>query len=212
MIIAVDGPAASGKGTLARRLAAQYGLAYLDTGRTYRAVALAMQRAGTALDDVAAAVEAAGTLDFAMLDDPEMTSTHAGEGASRIAVMPALRAALVERQRAFAQRAAREGTGAVLDGRDVGTVILPDATVKLFVTADVAERARRRALELHGVAEGPLFDELLETLRRRDARDTGRAASPLKQADDAYVLDTTRMDAEAAFSAAIRVVERALVA
>ncbi|RAI04368.1 (d)CMP kinase [Acuticoccus sediminis] len=212
MIIAVDGPAASGKGTLAKRLAAQYGLAYLDTGRTYRGVALAMRRAGASFEDVTAAVETARRIDFDALEDPEMTSTEAGEGASRIAVMPDLRAALVERQRAFAERAAREGRGAVLDGRDVGTVILPDATVKLFVTADVAERARRRALELYGIAHGPEFDALLEMLRRRDARDSGRAASPLKQAPDAYLLDTTDMDAEAAFSAAVRVVERALVA
>ncbi len=212
MIIAVDGPAASGKGTLAKRLAAKYELAYLDTGRTYRGVALAMQRAGASFEDSDAAVQAARQIDFAVLDDPEITSAEAGEGASRIAVMPALRAALVERQREFAERAAREGRGAVLDGRDVGTVILPDARVKLFVTADVAERARRRALELYGTAEGPQYDALLETLQRRDARDTGRAASPLKQAADAHVLDTTAMDAEAAFSAAVRVVDRAFVA
>ena len=212
MIIAVDGPAASGKGTLAKRLAGKFGLAYLDTGRTYRGVALAMRRAGAAFDDAAAAVAIASGLDFDVLDDPQITSAEAGEGASQIAVIPELRAALVTRQRAFAERAAREGAGAVLDGRDVGTVILPDATVKLFVTADVSERARRRALELFGVTEGPRFDELLENLKRRDARDSGRAASPLKQAEDAHLLDTTRMDADAAFSAAVRVVERALVA
>ncbi|ORE95214.1 (d)CMP kinase [Acuticoccus yangtzensis] len=212
MIIAVDGPAASGKGTLARRLAATYGLAYLDTGRTYRAVALAMQRSGAAFDDEEAAVAAAAALDFALIDDPAITSAEAGEGASQIAVMPRLRASLVERQRAFAEEARAAGRGAVLDGRDVGTVILPGADVKLFVTADVAERARRRALELHGEAEGPHFEALLANLKRRDARDTGRAASPLAQAADAYLLDTTHMDAEAAFSAAVRVVERAAVA
>lgn len=212
MIIAVDGPAASGKGTLAKRLAAHYGLAYLDTGRTYRGVALALQRAGAPLEDAEAAVDMARRLDFTALDDPELASAEAGEGASRIAVIPALRATLVARQRAFAEHAAREKRGAVLDGRDVGTVILPKASVKLFVTADVGERARRRARELFGADSGPRYEELRANLERRDARDAGREASPMRPAEDAHLLDTTQLDAEAAFRAALGLVERSLVA
>ncbi|WP_108658575.1 (d)CMP kinase [Acuticoccus kandeliae] len=210
MIIAVDGPAASGKGTLAKRLAAHYGLFHLDTGRTYRAVAAAMCDAGHSLDDSAAAVETARTLDFSGLDAPRLASSAAGEGASRIAVMPALRAALVERQRAFARAASADGHGAVLDGRDIGTVVFPDATVKLFITASPAERARRRALELFGEEAGPNFEAILTDLRRRDERDEGRAASPLRPASDAYILDTTQMSADAAFFEATRLVDKAL--
>jgi cytidylate kinase len=209
VIIAVDGPAASGKGTLARRLAAHYGLAYLDTGRTYRAVAAAMMAAGRPLDDVDAAVAAAEAVDFAALDEPGLASPEVGEGASRVAVIAPLREVLVRRQREFADRAARAGHGAVLDGRDIGTVVLPDAPVKLFVTASVEERARRRALEVYGRANGAGYRTLLDGLRVRDARDEGRAVSPLRPAPDAHVLDTTAMDAEAAFAAAARLVDEA---
>jgi len=209
MIIAVDGPAASGKGTLARRLAAHYRLAYLDTGRTYRAVAAAMQTEGAAFDDREAAVRLAKGVDFTTLDDPRLGAPEVGEGASRIAVMPELREVLVARQQAFAREAEGRGRGAVLDGRDIGTVVCPCATVKLFVTASVEERARRRALEVFGEAEGPRYEQLLKGLEKRDARDSGRLAGPMHPAADAHVLDTTRLDAEGAFEAACAIVDGA---
>ncbi|MEO1102773.1 MAG: (d)CMP kinase [Pseudomonadota bacterium] len=206
MIIAVDGPAASGKGTLSRRLAAHYGFAHLDTGRTYRAVARQMRDAGENFGDAAAAMRAAQALDFAMLDDPRLVAPEIGEAASSIAVMPQLREVLVARQRAFAREAAR---GAVLDGRDIGTVVFPDAPVKLFVTASVEERARRRALEVFGVADGEAYDELLISLRERDARDASREASPLRPAKDAHLIDTTTMSIDDAFRTATGLVENA---
>lgn len=208
MIIAVDGPAASGKGTLARRLAAHYGLAYLDTGRTYRAVAAAMQTEGAAFDDPEAAVRLAREVDFTTLDDPRLGAPEVGEGASRIAVMPRLREVLVARQQAFAREAEARGPGAVLDGRDIGTVVCPGATVKLFVTAKAEERARRRALEVFGEAEGPRYDQLLRSLERRDARDSGRTAGPMHPAADAHVIDTTALDADGVFAAAVRIIDR----
>ncbi|WP_420394166.1 (d)CMP kinase [Acuticoccus sp.] len=212
MIIAVDGPAASGKGTLAKRLATHYGLAYLDTGRTYRAVALALMEDGVALDDGEAAVRAAGAIDLGALEAPALATAEVGEGASQVAVLPELRTVLVARQQGFAREAARAGRGAVLDGRDIGTVVLPDASVKLFITAEVEERARRRALELTGSEAGPAYERLLAALRSRDARDCGRASSPLRPAADAHILDTTHLDADAAFWLATRVVDEALAA
>jgi cytidylate kinase len=206
MIIAIDGPAASGKGTLARRLAAHYGLNHLDTGLTYRAVAAALLAAGAPLDDEAAAVAAAERLDLSALDRETLSAHAVGEAASRVAVMPALRAALVRVQRAFAETP----PGAVLDGRDVGTVICPGAPVKLFVTASAETRARRRADEL--AARGEVADRaaILADLVRRDARDSERAASPLRPADDAVTLDTTAMTADEAFAAACGIVDHVL--
>ncbi|MEM7694545.1 MAG: (d)CMP kinase [Pseudomonadota bacterium] len=203
MIIAIDGPAASGKGTLSKRLADHYGLRHLDTGKSYRAVAKAMQDAGHALTDAAAAVAVAETLDFGALADPSLASPEIGEAASKVAPIKALRKALVARQRSFALKAV---PGAVLDGRDIGTVVLPDAPLKLYVTASVDERARRRALEAHGHAEGAVLQEITEALRARDARDMGRAASPLRPAEDAVHLDTTTLDADGAFAAACAIV------
>ncbi|GAB5378560.1 MAG: (d)CMP kinase [Acuticoccus sp.] len=208
MIVAVDGPAASGKGTLSRSLAAHFGFDYLDTGRTYRGVALALESAGKGFEDEEAAIAVARTLDFHALDDTRLGSPEVGEGASRIAVMPALRAVLVARQRAFANDAAR---GAVLDGRDIGTVVCPDAAVKLFITASVEVRARRRALQAFGTAEGAAYTEQLESLRRRDARDEGRAASPLRPAPDAIRLDTSEMTVEDALKIAVGLVENARI-
>lgn len=205
MIIAIDGPAASGKGTLARRLAAHYGLRHLDTGLTYRAVAAALLAVGASLDDEAAAIAAAERLDLSALDRERLSAHDVGEAASRVAVMPALRAALVRVQRAFAETP----PGAVLDGRDVGTVICPDAPVKLFVTASAETRAQRRADELAGRGEAADVAAILADLRRRDARDAERAASPMRPADDAVLLDTTAMDADAAFAAACGIVEKA---
>jgi CMP/dCMP kinase len=205
LTIAIDGPAASGKGTLGRRLAAHYGLRRLDTGLTYRAVAAALLDRGLGLDDEAAAAELAETLDLADLDRTRLAAHGIGEAASRIAVLPWLRRALVARQRAFAL----QPPGAVLDGRDIGTIVLPDAGAKLFVTASPEMRAHRRAEELR--AGGVAADEaaILADLARRDARDMARADSPLRPAADAHLLDTTSMTIEAAFRAAVEVVDRA---
>jgi cytidylate kinase len=204
MIIAIDGPAASGKGTLARRLAAHYGLRHLDTGLTYRAVAASMLADGAALDDEAAAVAAAERLDLSALDRVRLADHAVGEAASRVAVMPALRAALVRAQRAFAE----VPPGAVLDGRDVGTVICPDAPVKLYVTADVETRAHRRVAELAARGEPVEPAAILADLARRDARDAGRAASPMRPAADAILVDTSGMTADEAFAVACGIVER----
>jgi cytidylate kinase len=206
LVIAIDGPAASGKGTLARRLAAHFGLRHLDTGLTYRAVADAMLAEGSALDDEAAALAAAARLDLAALDRDRLSRHEVGEAASRVAVMPGLRRALVEKQRAFA----RQPPGAVLDGRDIGTVVLPDAPAKLFVTASPETRARRRALEMAERGDDIDVADVLADIRRRDARDMARTDSPLRPARDARLLDTTDLDIEAAFRAAVEHVSRAI--
>ena len=205
MIVALDGPAASGKGTLARRLAAHFGLRHLDTGLTYRAVADALLAAGAPLEDEAAAVAAARAIDLAALDAERLADHLIGEGASRVAVLPAVREALVARQRAFAHAP----PGAVLDGRDIGTVVCPDADVKLFVTAAAEARARRRTDELIGRGVMADYAAVLADLKRRDARDMGRAVAPLRLAADAVELDTTDLTIDAAFDAARRIVERA---
>ncbi|HEX9906623.1 MAG TPA: (d)CMP kinase [Propylenella sp.] len=204
--IAIDGPAASGKGTLARRLAKRFGLRHLDTGLTYRAVADSLLASGADLDDEEAAVAAAAKLDFTTLEPRRLSRHEIGEAASRVSVMPRLRRVLVEKQRAFAAAP----PGAVLDGRDIGTVVLPGAVAKLYVTAAAEVRARRRALELR--AEGDQIDEteVLDDLLRRDARDMARTDSPLRPSPDAYLLDTTDLDIEAAFQAAVDYVSRAI--
>ena len=206
LVIAVDGPAASGKGTVASRLAQTYGLPFLDTGLLYRAVGIAVLDAGRALDDEAAAEAVARTLDTTGLsDDPRLTSGAAGEAASRVAGYPGVRAALLDLQQAFA---AQPG-GAVLDGRDIGTVIAPDAVAKLFVTATPETRATRRWKQLTARGDAIAFEDMLADIVRRDERDAGRGAAPMVQADDAVLLDTTDMDIEAAFDAARRIVEAA---
>jgi cytidylate kinase len=205
-VIAIDGPAASGKGTMAHRLAEAYGFAHLDTGLTYRAVAKALIDEGLPLADEALAERYARRVDLAALDR-EALSTHAvGEAASKVAVMPAVRRALVEKQREFSLTP----PGAVLDGRDIGTVVCPDAQVKLYVTASAEVRAARRTDEI--VARGGEADAaaILEDIRRRDARDMGRTDSPLKPAADAHLLDTSEMDIETAFLAAKAYVDEAL--
>tara|TARA_R110002020_G_scaffold25127_16_gene81827 strand:+ start:4875 stop:5540 length:666 start_codon:yes stop_codon:yes gene_type:complete len=206
MIVAIDGPAASGKGTLARRLARHFGLRYLDTGLTYRAVAREMLSCNVALDDEPAAVAAVGRVDFSAIDRDTLSIHAIGEAASRIAVLPELRAALVEHQRAFAE----QPPGAVLDGRDIGTVVCPQAVAKLFVTATPEARAARRAAEIAGRGEPGTYDEVLADLRRRDARDSGRTVAPLAAAPDAVLLDTTELDIDAAFRAAVEIVDEAL--
>lgn len=199
MIVAIDGPTASGKGTLARRIAVNFGLRHLDTGSLYRAVARDLQARGLKLDDVWAAVTAARVLDPRSLGDPALRGRTAGEAASLVAKIPEVRAALLKFQRDFAARP----PGAVLDGRDIGTVICPDADVKIFVTASSEERAGRRYAEF--VAAGIVIsaEDVLEQIRVRDERDSGRDIAPLKPAADAVLLDTTHLDIDAAFRAAV---------
>jgi len=203
MIIAIDGPAASGKGTLARRLAAHFGLPHLDTGLLYRATAAALLDHDKDLNDVGAAVAAARGLALTDFDEERLRRREMGEAASIVAALPPVREALVAAQRNFA---ARPG-GAVLDGRDIGTVICPDADVKIFVLASPEARAQRRALEL--AARGEKFDyaAILSEITKRDARDSGRDAAPLKPAPDAVLLDTTRLSVDGAFEAARRIIE-----
>jgi cytidylate kinase len=205
MIIAIDGPAASGKGTLAKRLARHYGLEHLDTGLIYRAVAKALMDAGHALDDRERAVAAARTLDPARFDETALKSRAVGEAASIVSAIPEVRAALVALQRDFAARP----PGAVLDGRDIGTVICPQADVKIFVDAAPEERARRRAAELEAQGQPVALEDVLADILRRDERDRNRAAAPLARAPDAHLLDTTYLDIDAAIRAAIDIVEAA---
>ncbi len=203
MIIAIDGPAASGKGTLGKRLAGHYGLRHLDTGLIYRAVAQAVLDAGAPLGDVACAGRAARSLDPSRFEEKLLKSHRVGEAASVVSAIPEVRAAVLDFQRDFG----RTPPGAVLDGRDIGTVIFPDADVKIFVTASPEVRARRRALEFKAAGVPVQEADVLADILRRDERDTGRAASPLKRAEDAHLLDTTHLDIDAAFRAAIDIVE-----
>jgi len=204
MIIAIDGPAASGKGTIARRLAAHFDLPHLDTGLLYRATAAALIDQDRDLRDADAAVRAARGLALIDFDEARLRRREMGEAASIVAEMAPVRAALVDVQRRFARRPG----GAVLDGRDIGTVICPDAEVKIFVTAAPETRAQRRALELAARGEAVDYPAILEDIRRRDARDAGRDAAPLKAAADAERLDTTALGVEAAISAAVAIVLR----
>ncbi len=204
MIIAIDGPAASGKGTLAKRIAEHLGYACLDTGLLYRAVARDVLARGQSLDDEAFAAQAARMLDTATLDDPELRSPGAGDAASVVAKFPAVRHALLALQRAFAA----QQPGAVLDGRDIGTVVCPDADIKIFVTADLAVRARRRFEELRRRGDPVTLEAVTEVLRLRDERDQSRADAPMRAAGDADLLDTTEMDIEAAFDAAVGLIKR----
>jgi cytidylate kinase len=203
MIIAIDGPAASGKGTLGKRLAAHYGLRHLDTGLLYRAVAKALLDAGRLPGDEAAAIAAARKIDPAHFDEIALKGYEVGEAASVVSAIPGVRAALFD----FQQEFAATPPGAVLDGRDIGTVICPNADVKIFVTASPEVRAKRRALELHGRGQPANDADVLADILRRDDRDRSRAAAPLKQAADAHLLDTTNLDADAAFAAAIRLID-----
>lgn len=202
IVIAIDGPAASGKGTLAKRIAEFYRLECLDTGLLYRAVARDVLAKGGRLEDAAAGVVAAMALDPATLGDRSLRTVAVGEAASVVAKFPAVRAALLDYQRAFSRRE----DGAVLDGRDIGTVVCPNASVKIYVTASPEERARRRHRELGERGDKITFEAVLADIKRRDSRDVGRAVSPLLPADDAIVLDTTALDADAAFNAALRII------
>ena len=204
MIIAIDGPAASGKGTLAKRIAAHFGLDHLDTGLLYRAVARDVKRRGGELGDPAAAIAAALALDPATLDDPDLRGPDAGEAASIVARIPQVRAAILDYQRGFARHAA----GAVLDGRDIGTVVCPDADVKIYVTATPEVRAKRRYLELKGRGEPAGYEAVLADIRRRDERDAVRKVSPMRPAADAFLLDTSNLDIEAAVDTAVGAILR----
>jgi cytidylate kinase len=206
MVIAIDGPAASGKGTLSRRLSTHYGWPCLDTGLLYRAVARTMMDQGIAPDDMDAAARIAGALDPSTFDEKKLRGAQMGEAASVISALPAVREALIGLQRDFAGRS----PGAILDGRDIGTVICPDAEVKIFVTATSEERARRRWLELSRSGDPISFKDVLADIHRRDARDSGRSTAPLRMAEDARLLDTTKLDIEAAFRVAVGIVEERL--
>jgi len=203
MIIAIDGPAASGKGTIARQIASVYGLHHLDTGILYRAVAKAVLDAGHSPDDAAQAIAAAIALDPATFDEAALKAQRITEAASVVAAIPEVREALMNYQRQFATRP----PGAVLDGRDIGTVIAPGADVKLFVVASAEVRAARRALELAARDEPVDEKEVLADLLRRDERDSRRTAAPLKAAPDAHLLDTTHLSIDAAFRAAVDIIE-----
>jgi cytidylate kinase len=204
LIIAVDGPVASGKSTLARRLAEALGIAFLDTGLLYRAVGRRVLAAGADPADGAAALREAAALQPVDVDHPALRDEAVGQAASRVAAFQAVRDALLPFQRQFAGRL----PGAVLAGRDIGTVICPDATLKIFVTASVEERARRRYEELRRRGVATIYDAVLEELRERDRRDEARAVAPLRAAHDAWILDTTELDADAAFEAARHRVEQ----
>ncbi len=203
MIVAIVGPGASGMGTLARRLAEHLGLPHLDTGLLYRATARALIEEGRDLSDVKAAVAAARGLALLDFDEEKLRGREMGEAASVVGAIPEVRQALIESQRAFARRPG----GAVLDGRDIGTIICPEADVKIFVTATPETRATRRALELKGRGEKVDYASVLDDIRRRDERDAGRSTAPLRPAEDAAILDTTKLDVEAAFKEALAVVE-----
>lgn len=205
-IIAIDGTFASGKGTLAKRLAAHYGLAHLDTGKLYRAVARDVLAAGGALEDADFAERMASQVDARTLDDPHLKSGEIGSAASKVSVHPPVRAALLQFQRDFAAK------GAVLDGRDIGTVVCPDADAKLFVDAKPETRAERRFSELQSYGEDVTLESVLAALKERDHRDMNRAIAPLKPAADAHLLDTTHLSIERVVSTAIQMIDAVMAA
>ena len=207
MIIAIDGPSASGKGTLARRLAARLGFAHLDTGMIYRAVAATLLAAGSDPNDAKAAFAAARALQPEDLERSDLRDERVSQGASIVAAMPEVRAVLLDFQRRFASQPPADRQGAVLDGRDIGTVVCPQAEVKIFVTADLETRASRRHKELRERGEASIYARVLQEMQERDARDSGRSIAPLKPADDAIVLDSSQLSAEAVLETALEAVE-----
>jgi cytidylate kinase len=211
-VLAIDGPAASGKGTLARRLAEKFVLAHLDTGKLYRATAFAVLDAGGDPADPRTAARAARQVDLSGLGDPRLRSEAVGRAASIVAAIPAVREALLARQREFAQHPPHPFAGAVLDGRDIGTVVCPDAAVKLFVTASAETRAERRVKELRDSGAGAIYDAVLQDMKERDARDSGRRVAPLSVAPDAVTLDTTLLDPDQVFEQASQIIARRLAA
>jgi len=210
VIIAIDGPAASGKGTLARRLAERYHLAWLETGSLYRAAALQALENGEDPADPVAAEAAAKRVGPQDLSDPRLREERVSEAASQIASIPGVRAALLDFQRNFAHRPPKGFAGAVLDGRDIGTVVCPEADVKLYVTATAEARAMRRFKELQEAGKKAIYQRVLQDIEQRDARDRERLAAPLRRAEDASELDTTMLDADVAFKRAVALVEENL--
>jgi cytidylate kinase len=202
-IITVDGPSAAGKGTLAKRLAQHFGFAFLDTGALYRGVGLALLREGHDAADVAKAVAAAEALKPSILGDPELRSEATSRAASIVAAIPGVRAAILNWQRDFARRPPNGSRGSVLDGRDIGTVVCPDAPAKLFITASLEARARRRLKELQARGETAIYARVLQDMQERDARDQGRSISPTKAAADAKIIDTSDLTADQVFDQAL---------
>ncbi|MGI9380410.1 MAG: (d)CMP kinase [Methyloligellaceae bacterium] len=205
MIIAIDGPAASGKGTIARRIAENYGFHYLDTGLLYRAVAFELIRNGENVEDTEAAERIAGRLSSDILDDPGLRDPGVGEAASIVASMASVRNLLLNYQQEFS----RQPPGAVLDGRDIATVVCPGADVKLFITATLEERARRRHLQLAQSNPDLTYPQVFELLEKRDLRDTSRAIAPLEKSGDAHLLETTNLSIEAVYKAAVEIIDAA---
>ncbi|MEM8634611.1 MAG: (d)CMP kinase [Pseudomonadota bacterium] len=205
-VIAIDGTLASGKGTIARRISEAFGLPHMDTGALYRATALSAMRSDVDLSEETAVARIAAALDLSGFEDRDLRTASVGQAASRVAALPAVRAALLELQRNFARRP----EGAVLDGRDIGTVICPDADVKLWIDADLAERARRRRVELEGSGQSISQAEMVAHLEERDARDRSRETAPMQKAEDAVLIDTTDLDIDAAVDKARAVIEAVL--
>ena len=208
LIIAIDGPAASGKGTLARRLAKRFGLAHLDTGKLYRAAGLGVIAAAGDPADPAAAEKAARNVDFSRLTDPRLNDEDVARASSVVAAIPGVRAALLDVQRRFALHPPAPAKGAVLDGRDIGTVVCPDASVKFFLLASAESRAFRRAKELRERGATAIYDDVLQDMRERDARDSGRRDAPLAAAPDAITIDTTLLDADQVYEQASELIAR----
>ena len=208
-VIAIDGPSASGKGTLARRLAAHFGLAYLDSGSLYRGVALMLTNNGDDPNNTEAAKNAANNFDLNILADPRLRHEETGEAASLVAAMPGVRAGLLAFQRQFAENPPAGARGAVIDGRDIGTVVCPGASFKFFVIASDEVRARRRTQELKDIGQDADYDKILQTIKERDKRDSTREISPLRAAEDAHLLDTTNLDIDGAFEKACVILKEA---
>jgi cytidylate kinase len=208
LVIALDGPAAAGKGTLARRLAQHYNLAYLDSGTLYRGVGLTVLRQGLDPTNESVATAAAVGLKPDLLAEPDIRVEATSQAASKVAAIPAVRTALLDWQRRFAAHPPVGKAGAVMDGRDIGTVVCPDAKVKIFITASVEARAQRRFKELQEKGEGVIYARVLEDMRERDARDTVRSTSPMKPADDALIIDTSALDADQVFERARTYIDR----
>mgnify|MGYP001030201241 FL=1 len=202
-VITVDGPSAAGKGTLARRLASHFGYEFLDTGSLYRGVALSVLRQGLDPADQKAATAAAEALTPEILDDPAIRAEATSAAASKVAAIPSVRAAILNWQRDFAKIAASRSGGAVLDGRDIGTVVCPDADGKLFITASAEARAQRRVKELQARGETAIYARVLQDMQERDARDQGRSISPTKPATDALIIDTSDLTADQVFERAL---------
>jgi len=207
VIVAIDGPAAAGKGTLARRLAKKFDFAYLDTGMLYRAVALTLIKAGIDPHNEAAAAAASAALDLGVTADPMLRAEGTGNAASIVAAMPEIRSNLLKLQRKFGSSPPGGEKGAILDGRDIGTVVCPNAEVKFFVTATPEVRAQRRTAEMQSRGEAAVYASILEEVKMRDDRDMNRGQAPLKPAEDALLLDTTLLDIDAVFLRAVKIIE-----